>query len=115
MIDQTSTWEFCTFSWENVQRKVEQDWKMVYLSRAEDTNTAQIEWKFDFSKENLKIQNISLVFDSSLYENGEIDLEFISGGKYMSFIINLIFFFHYNQFSVYRANIQNNTRVEWQQ
>lgn len=80
VIEQSTTWESCTFGWENIYRKVERDWKMVYLSRAEGTDTAEIQWKFNFSERNLKIKNICLKFDTKLYENGEVDLQFISRG-----------------------------------
>lgn len=54
---------------------------MVYLSRVEGSEIAEIQWKFDFSVKNLKIKDISLKFDTKLYEDGKVDLQFISGGK----------------------------------
>lgn len=81
VISGIANWESCTYSWANMYRKVERDWKMTYLCRAEDADTAEIEWKFDFTKNNLTIREISLAFDTKLYENGDVVLRFISGGE----------------------------------
>lgn len=77
----TKTWKSCAYRWENIFRKEERDWKMVYLARAEDTDRAEIEWKFDFSGQNLKIKDIQLKFETKIYETGEIDVSFFHKGK----------------------------------
>ncbi len=51
---------------------------MVYLARAEDTETATIAWKFDFTKENLIIDQVSIKFETKTYENGIIDLQILN-------------------------------------
>lgn len=84
LIDQATTWESCTYSWQNIYRKVERDWKMAYLCRAENTDSAEIAWKFNFAAEKLVIKSVSLVFDTKLYENGEIITEIQTNGQFLS-------------------------------
>lgn len=79
--DVTKKWQSCAYRWQNLLRKEEQDWKMVYLARAEDTDQAEIEWKFDFSDRNLIIKDIKLKFDYKIYESGEIEILFLHKGK----------------------------------
>ena len=57
---------------ENMFRKVEHDWDMVYLSRAEGTTKASITWALDLSKTNLSVKTVELLVNSKTYENGRI-------------------------------------------
>lgn len=58
---------------------------MVYLARAEDTETATIAWNFDFTKENLRIKSVSIKFESKTYENGIVDLQILNyAGEFLS-------------------------------
>ena len=53
-------------------RKVEHDWDMVYLSRAEGTTKASITWALDLSKTKLSVKTVELLVNSKTYENGRI-------------------------------------------
>lgn len=72
---------------------------MAYLARIEDTEFAEIEWKFDFSDRKLKINDISLQFGIQTYESGQIDISFLHKGKLIfqifptkTLLISMLFF-----------------------
>lgn len=83
-INKCNKWQSCTHRWENIYRKEERDWKMVYLARVEDTDHAEIEWKFDFSKIRAKITSISLKLNTKIYENGQISIKILHNGNFDS-------------------------------
>lgn len=79
---------------------------MAYLARIEDTEYAEIEWKFDFSDRKLKINDISLQFGIQTYESGQIDISFLHKGKLLfnifptttrSISISMVFLPHFRQ------------------
>lgn len=55
---------------------------MVYLARTEGTNEAVIEWKVDVSTRKMTIKDLKLTFDTKVYENASVRVEFvINNGK----------------------------------
>ncbi|XP_055701462.1 peptide-N(4)-(N-acetyl-beta-glucosaminyl)asparagine amidase isoform X2 [Phlebotomus papatasi] len=78
VLDTTKSWNSCQYSSHNIFRKVEHDWKMTYLARTEDTNEASIEWRFDFTAQDLKISSVFINFETKVYENGRISLLFMN-------------------------------------
>ncbi|GAB0090344.1 Peptide-N(4)-(N-acetyl-beta-glucosaminyl) asparagine amidase [Sergentomyia squamirostris] len=76
--EEVKGWNNWQYSSHNIFRKVEHDWKMTYLARTEDTNEASIEWRFDFTPQDLRISSIFINFESKIYESGRISLLFMN-------------------------------------
>lgn len=67
-----SQWRSGVFECENVFRKVEHDWQMVYLSRKENSATGFIRWKLDFSSLSHPVDTVELRVVNGVYENGQV-------------------------------------------
>ena len=52
--EENPDWFSLVYKQENMHRKVEHDWKMVYLTRSPGTPNGSIEWKFDFTGKEIK-------------------------------------------------------------
>ncbi|XP_064455924.1 peptide-N(4)-(N-acetyl-beta-glucosaminyl)asparagine amidase-like [Ornithodoros turicata] len=64
-------WQNGVFSQDKLFRKVEPDWKMVYLTRIEGEDKGTVSWKLDFSS-NQAVETIAVVCKSATFENGEV-------------------------------------------
>lgn len=78
VLETKKEWSALVYLSENVFRKEEHDWKMVYLARVEGSEHAKIQWKFDFSRESLKIKNIETIIETHKYENGQITVQYLN-------------------------------------
>eukprot|EP00794_Sanderia_malayensis_P017673 gene17673-19435_t len=58
---------------ENIFRKVEQDWKMVYLARNEGKQTGSIGWRIKIENPSYAIDTVEVKALSTTFENGTID------------------------------------------
>lgn len=106
----TKKWESCHYLSSNIFRKEERDWKMAYLARAEDTETATIAWNFDFTNEKLIIDLVTVKFETKTYENGVVDLQILNEhGKIFSIQDREVL--HWRAF-IYLLR-QCNTEYEW--
>ncbi|XP_071167809.1 peptide-N(4)-(N-acetyl-beta-glucosaminyl)asparagine amidase-like [Mytilus edulis] len=68
--DKVEGFSSCLFKCEEMFRKEEQDWKMVYLARKEGSSKSSLTWKFDFK--GLKISKLEVRISSAVYEDGVI-------------------------------------------
>lgn len=72
-------WDQCVWQKEAVFRKVESDWKMVYLARTEGFSSGKVSWKFDFSPAGMKIKSVSVMAQSRTFESGTVCWKLHSG------------------------------------
>ncbi|XP_043823945.1 peptide-N(4)-(N-acetyl-beta-glucosaminyl)asparagine amidase [Dromiciops gliroides] len=70
--EKISGWENGVWKMESMFRKVETDWKMVYLARKEGSSSAYISWKFECGSVGLKVDTISIRTSSQTFTNGKI-------------------------------------------
>ncbi|KAG8516247.1 Peptide-N(4)-(N-acetyl-beta-glucosaminyl)asparagine amidase, partial [Galemys pyrenaicus] len=67
-----SGWENGVWKMESIFRKVETDWKMVYLARKEGSSYAYISWKVECGSVGLKVDSISIRTSSQTFQTGTI-------------------------------------------
>ncbi|XP_004692330.1 PREDICTED: peptide-N(4)-(N-acetyl-beta-glucosaminyl)asparagine amidase isoform X1 [Condylura cristata] len=67
-----SGWENGVWKMESIFRKVETDWKMVYLARKEGSSYAYISWKVECGSVGLKVDSISIRTNSQTFQTGAI-------------------------------------------
>ncbi|KAM9308819.1 peptide-N(4)-(N-acetyl-beta-glucosaminyl)asparagine amidase [Gastrophryne carolinensis] len=67
-----SGWENGAWVNESMCRKVENDWKMVYLARSEGATAAKICWKVECASAGLRVKSISVRTNSQTFHSGEI-------------------------------------------
>jgi peptide-N4-(N-acetyl-beta-glucosaminyl)asparagine amidase len=69
-------WSNCAYRYENVQYKVEHDWKMCYLARKPNTDNSSIEWFFKIHNYE-SFKKIEIKSDSCCYESGIVGVYFV--------------------------------------
>lgn len=56
-------------------RKVENDWKMVYLARSPHAKSGRIKWTFDVADSNLRLKTFSLTAKSEVFHGASVSSE----------------------------------------
>ncbi|KAM6452750.1 peptide-N(4)-(N-acetyl-beta-glucosaminyl)asparagine amidase isoform 1-T1 [Liasis olivaceus] len=77
--EKISGWEKGVWKMDSLWRKVESDWKMVYLARKEGFSSGYICWKFECGSVGLKIENISVRTTNQTFESGRVKWTLHSG------------------------------------
>ncbi|KAE8596730.1 hypothetical protein XENTR_v10016222 [Xenopus tropicalis] len=65
-------WENGVWKAESMCRKVENDWKMVYLARTEGSSSAAISWKIECASVGLQIESLSVRTSGQTFHSGKI-------------------------------------------
>ena len=67
-----SGWQSLVSEGESVFRKLEYDWKMVYLARLEGREIGRVAWQFDLGSRNVCISRVEITVRSSCFETGRM-------------------------------------------
>ncbi|XP_051526404.1 peptide-N(4)-(N-acetyl-beta-glucosaminyl)asparagine amidase-like isoform X1 [Myxocyprinus asiaticus] len=67
-----SGWQRGAWRKENMFRKEELDWQMVYLARTEGSFSGRISWKFDCASVGMKIKSASVKAFSQTFHSGSV-------------------------------------------
>ncbi|XP_051520399.1 peptide-N(4)-(N-acetyl-beta-glucosaminyl)asparagine amidase-like isoform X2 [Myxocyprinus asiaticus] len=67
-----SGWQRGAWRKENVFRKEEHDWQMVYLARTEGSSSGRISWKLDCAPAGMKIKTASVKAFSQTFHSGHV-------------------------------------------
>ncbi|XP_036411446.1 peptide-N(4)-(N-acetyl-beta-glucosaminyl)asparagine amidase [Megalops cyprinoides] len=78
-------WETGVWRRGAVFRKVENDWKMVYIARKEGSEAGTISWKFDCGPQGLKIRTVSVRARSQTFHSGRVTWRMRSGQDTIEF------------------------------
>ncbi|KAM4689270.1 peptide-N(4)-(N-acetyl-beta-glucosaminyl)asparagine amidase isoform 2-T2 [Discoglossus pictus] len=65
-------WKNGAWKMESICRKVENDWKMVYLARNEGSSSATISWKFECASVGLRVASLQVRAYSENFHSGKI-------------------------------------------
>ncbi|XP_034835299.1 peptide-N(4)-(N-acetyl-beta-glucosaminyl)asparagine amidase [Maniola hyperantus] len=68
-----ASWADGAFEMKNVFRKVENDWRQVYLAREEGEATGSISWRLSAKGERLSFSGLCITATTAVYETGRVD------------------------------------------
>ncbi|XP_048848793.1 peptide-N(4)-(N-acetyl-beta-glucosaminyl)asparagine amidase isoform X1 [Brienomyrus brachyistius] len=79
-------WERGAWKWDSVNRKVENDWQMVYLAPTEGSTSGNLSWRFDCGPTGLKIKTVSVRACSQTFHSGRVSWRMRSGRDTVDFL-----------------------------
>uniref|UniRef100_A0A672IM87 Peptide-N(4)-(N-acetyl-beta-glucosaminyl)asparagine amidase n=1 Tax=Salarias fasciatus TaxID=181472 RepID=A0A672IM87_SALFA len=68
----TPGWDRCAWSKQAVFRKLEADWRMVYLARTEGSAVGRLGWRFDLAPAGMTIKSVSVAASSQTFHSGTV-------------------------------------------
>ncbi|XP_057664016.1 peptide-N(4)-(N-acetyl-beta-glucosaminyl)asparagine amidase [Diorhabda carinulata] len=72
-------WNLGAYEVENMFRKIENDWKMVYLARNDGVLDGKVRWVFRIDSSGRKLDNVRLEFGHETFENGLVTIKISYG------------------------------------
>jgi len=79
--EQISGWSNLAFEVDNMLKKEELDWNMVYLARKDGSKVGKIAWKIDLSNSKFNVKSVELLVQSKTFENGKIIWQLLGDAK----------------------------------
>ncbi|XP_048084866.1 LOW QUALITY PROTEIN: peptide-N(4)-(N-acetyl-beta-glucosaminyl)asparagine amidase [Alosa alosa] len=77
--DVISGWETAAWRRESVFRKVETDWKKVYLARIESSSSGRVSWRLDCAAAGMRIRTVTVTAHTETFESGRARCSVCSG------------------------------------
>ncbi|GAU95970.1 hypothetical protein RvY_07485 [Ramazzottius varieornatus] len=73
----TNGFASAAFELENIERKVETDWRMVYLARTPGSDSGRISWKIDCSGSGVWMDGFSVKVPGTTFHSGRVDAKLV--------------------------------------
>ncbi|XP_037088198.1 peptide-N(4)-(N-acetyl-beta-glucosaminyl)asparagine amidase-like, partial [Pollicipes pollicipes] len=74
-------WASCVHRAEDVQRKVERDWRMAYLCRTEGAARADVTWRLELAEARLRVERVRVRCAASQFQSGRARWTLSGGGR----------------------------------
>ncbi|KAK4884186.1 hypothetical protein RN001_000457 [Aquatica leii] len=78
LVESIAGWQNGVYNANEIFRKEEKDWNMVYLSRTERAAIGSLCWKFEMENSKQVINTVDVTFHHKIYENGEVNISVVN-------------------------------------
>ncbi|XP_033629269.1 peptide-N(4)-(N-acetyl-beta-glucosaminyl)asparagine amidase-like isoform X1 [Asterias rubens] len=78
---QTKDYRTCVYQSQNIYRKEEYDWNMVYVARDSGDTPGHIAWRFDLKESGLVVESITIAVAAKTYQNGKVVWKVFADGR----------------------------------